>query len=65
MAYTQTQLDALRNAAARGVLEVEYDGQRVKYQSLQQILRMISIIERSLSGATVHRTVYGTSNGMR
>lgn len=65
MAYTQTQLDALKDAAAKGVLEVEYDGQRVKYQSLNALLRMISIIERSLSGQTVHRTVYGTSNGMR
>lgn len=65
MAYTQTQLDALKDAAAKGVLEVEYDNQRVKYRSLTEMLRMISIIERELSGQAVHRTVYGTSNGMR
>lgn len=65
MAYTQTQLDALKDAAAKGVLEVEYDNQRVKYRSLTEMLRMISIIERELSGQAVHRIVYGTSNGMR
>lgn len=65
MAYTQAQLDALREAVARGVQTVEYDGQRVTYRSTDEMLRLIGVIERSLSGSVTTRTVYGTSRGFR
>lgn len=63
--YTQAQLDALRAAATKGVRTVEYDGQRVTYNSLAEILQMISIIERDLSGAISKRVVYGAGRGLR
>ena len=63
--YTQAQLDALRTAAAKGVRKVEYDGQRVEYGSVDDMLKLISVIERDLSGNTTTRRVFGTSNGFR
>lgn len=63
--YTQEQLDALRSAVARGVREVEYDGERVRYNSVEEMLRLISVIERDLSTNRVTRTVYGSDRGFR
>lgn len=65
MAYSQAQLDALRVAVARGVRTVEYDGQRVQYQSVAEMLQLISLIERELSQVAVKRYVYGAGSGAR
>lgn len=48
MSYTQTELDALRKAYARGVTEVEYDGQKVKYANGEELRSRIREIEASL-----------------
>lgn len=63
--YTQAQLDALRAAVARGVREVSYDGETVKYGTTQEMLRLISVIERDLSGNAAVRRVFRTTNGLR
>ncbi len=63
--YTQTQVDALRAAIARGVREVEYDNQRVRYGSLQEMQTQLNVMERDISGQTVKRTVFGASRGLR
>lgn len=63
--YTQEQLTALRNAVAKGVRKVEYDGESVTYESTEKMLQMISIIERDLAANRTTRTVYGTSRGFR
>lgn len=47
--YTQAQLDALRAAVARGVKTVSYDGNSVTYQSVDDMLKLIATIERSLN----------------
>ena len=47
--YTQGQLDALRAAVARGVKTVSYDGNSVTYQSVDDMLKLIATIERSLN----------------
>jgi hypothetical protein len=49
MSYTQTQLDALRDAAASGVRTVTVDGKTVTYGSTAEMLRLIGVIERSLT----------------
>lgn len=50
-AYTQAQLDALRAAAASGVLTVRYaDGKSVTYQSLSDIRALIKTMEIQLAG---------------
>jgi len=50
MSYTTEQLAALRDAAARGVLEAQLsDGSRVRYRSQSDLLAMINKIENALS----------------
>ena len=48
MAYTQTELDALRAAYAKGVQEVQYDGQRVRYATGAEMRARIREIEAAL-----------------
>lgn len=39
MAFTQAQIDALDAAIAANVLTVEYDGERVTYRSMDELLK--------------------------
>lgn len=48
--YTQEQLTALKQALARGVRTVSYDGQTVTYQSADDMRKTIAAIERELAG---------------
>jgi hypothetical protein len=51
MAYTQKDLDTLKEAYARGVLEAWLpDGSRVRYQSAEHLRTAIADIQRELSG---------------
>lgn len=47
--YTQAQLDALRASVARGVKTVSYDGNSATYNSIDEMLKLISVIERALN----------------
>ena len=51
MAWTQTELDALRRAFASGTTKVSYDGQTVEYGSADDLLGRIHTIEREMTGA--------------
>jgi len=51
MAYTQTELDALKAAFAAGILRLTYDGKSVEYGSAEDILRRIRIIEGEIAQA--------------
>lgn len=54
--YTIEQLTSLKAAVAQGVMEVQYSDKKVKYASIGDMLKLISLIERELyplpSGAT-------------
>jgi hypothetical protein len=50
MAFTQTELDALKAAYASGALEVRYADKTVRYDSADKLLERIRIIEKSLNG---------------
>ncbi len=52
VAFTQSQLDALRDAYARGVLSVSHAGKTVTYRSLDDMERIIVTIERALAGSS-------------
>jgi hypothetical protein len=53
MAWVQTDIDALKASIATGALEVEYaDGRRVKYRSLTEMIRLLSIMEAEVAGST-------------
>lgn len=58
MSYTPEQLEALRAAVAKGVRVVSYDGNRVEYQSVDEMLRLIAVMERTMPGAAGGRRVY-------
>lgn len=67
MAYTQAQLDALKAAYASGLLEVDYNGRRMRYQSRNEMRGIIAEIEAELtpSTATPSRTVGAFSSGLQ
>lgn len=50
MAFTQEQLDALNQAITEGVLEVWYGDKKVKYRSLDEMLRIKRLMENELFG---------------
>ena len=52
MAWTQTELEALRRAYAAGTLRVSYDGKTLEYGSASDLLSRIRTIEGEMaSGA--------------
>jgi hypothetical protein len=46
--YTQAQLDALDAAIAQGATHVRYGDKQVQYRSLDEMLRLRSLIRREL-----------------
>ncbi len=48
MPYTQEQLDALKNALARGEKRVFFEGKSVEYRSPEEIKGAIQLVEREL-----------------
>lgn len=60
VSYTQTQLDALRQAYADGVSEVTYDGKTVRYRSLRELAQAIATVSAALNPQPVSRQHYPT-----
>ena len=50
MAYTIDDLNRVKAAIASGELEVELEGKRVKYRSMQELLLAKGVIEGELIG---------------
>lgn len=64
MAWTQSDLDALKAAIAAGgaVQSVTFSDQTMTFRSLDQMLRLLSVMQREVSGRSGTR--YGaTSKG--
>lgn len=56
MAYTQTDVDALKTAIASGAVDVTYsDGSRVTYRSLDEMRSILGEMEAEVAGSTVKR----------
>lgn len=49
MAWTETELDALRRAYASGTLRVSYDGKSLEYGSAADLLSRIRTIEGEMA----------------
>lgn len=49
--FTQGQLDALEAMIAGGVLESEYDGRRIKYRSLNELIRARDTVKGALQSS--------------
>lgn len=48
MAWTQSQLDALETAIVQGVTSVTYDGERVEYRSIAEMLQLRGVMRSAL-----------------
>lgn len=55
MAFSQTELDALKAAYAEGVLSVSYNGRLVTYDSGDALLRRIRTIEAEINSTSTTR----------
>ncbi|MFM0479107.1 hypothetical protein PQQ81_01110 [Paraburkholderia strydomiana] len=49
MAFTQQNLDAIENAIATGTLSIEYNGKRVTYRSMSDLMRARDVIKSELA----------------
>lgn len=52
MAVTQAQVDALKEALANNRLEIEFEGRRLKYRSVDEIIKAIGFLETELEKAS-------------
>ncbi len=50
--FTQTQLDAVNAAIANGKLTVEYDGKRITYRSMAELMQARELIRADLAAAS-------------
>lgn len=55
MALTQTDLDALDLAIARGTLSVEFDGRKHVYQTTSQLIEARNHVARLVNGSAQNR----------
>lgn len=51
MAFSQTDLDAIKTAIASGTMKVKYADREVQYQSLDDLLKIKGLIEKELGQA--------------
>ena len=63
MAFTLTQLQALEAAIGSGTLEVEYDGKRVKYHSMGDLVKAYNLVKSQLEGSGALVVAPGTNRG--
>jgi hypothetical protein len=50
MAYSQSDIDALKAAVAKGVTRLRMNGEEVQYGSLAEMRRQIRVMEDELNG---------------
>jgi hypothetical protein len=54
--FTQSQLDALETMIAGGILESEYDGKRIKYRSMAELIRARDTVRGGLTTSAARIT---------
>jgi len=52
MAFTQIQIDTLKNAIAEGALTVKYADKEVTYRSLDEMRKILDMMESEVSPTT-------------
>lgn len=67
MAFSTAQLDAIESAIASGELVIEYEGKKVQYRSMADLLRARDLVRAELiaSGVLAQPTVPRVSYGIR
>ena len=65
MAYTQTQMDALKNAIATGTTLVRMpDRSEVQYRTLDEMRKILAMMEKDLGSVRVASFTPSFSKGM-
>ena len=67
MAFTQNDLDEVKRAIASGELEVQYEDSKVRYRSMDELLKAKGTIEQELAhkkGRRRIRCVHMTTRGL-
>ena len=64
MAWTQTDIDALKSAMARGIKRVQYTSGSVEYQSVADMKALLKDMERDVAtSGPIRRTVASFQSG--
>lgn len=67
MAFTQSQLDALKAAYASGTTRVTYEGKTIEYRSLAEMEKVMAKIEAEVVGVEktrVRRVLLSSRRGL-
>ena len=64
MAWTQTDIDNLQRAIASGELQVQYPNGMVKYRSLDEMERTLTLMENNVNGPKETRRFASVSKGL-
>lgn len=51
MSYTQADVDALKSAAARGVLKTKIGDEEIQFASLGEMRRQVAVMENEIAGS--------------
>jgi hypothetical protein len=52
MSFTQAHLDALNQAIASGELTIEYNGKKITYRSIGELVKAKQLVEAELSNTS-------------
>ncbi len=66
MAFTQSDIDALKSAMASGELSVQFQDKSVRYRSINEMQSVLAMMEREVGsgGASSSRRFVSTSKGL-
>lgn len=56
--FSQAQLDKLNAMIASGVLKSEYDGQRIEYRSMDELIRARDLVKAGLATSATTRVTH-------
>jgi len=56
--FTQAQLDQLNSMIASGVLKSEYDGQRIEYRTMSDLIRARDLVRSAVTTGTSSRVTH-------
>jgi hypothetical protein len=56
--FSQAQLDQLNTMIASGVLKSEYDGQRVEYRTMAELIRARDLVKAGIATSATTRVTH-------
>lgn len=56
--FSQAQLDALNGMIASGVLKSEYDGQKIEYRTMVELIRARDLVRNGIATSAATRVTH-------